>query len=134
MQLSIMDRNQRQYLINNQERYIRRLQLSNQEKTKHSIEYLGCEIEYFKNYLLSKMTPDMNWHSSHIGHIKPTCAFDLNNHEEFLDCCHYTNFQPISHNDFLTNIDKLNKWNDIDDIFWNENIKGKEYLQLYIPK
>ena len=64
MQLSIMDRNQRQYLINNQERYIRKIQLSNQEKTKHSIEYLGCEIEYFKNYLLSKMTPDILYYVS----------------------------------------------------------------------
>ena len=48
-----------------------------------------------------------------------------------LDCCHYTNFQPLFAKD---NKEKGNTWNEIDEIFWNENIKGKECIPLYIPK
>ena len=120
------------YLVNKQRANIKRvLQQSNQVKTKHSIEYLGCEVEYFMNFLKSKMTPEMNWDNIHLDHIKPVCAFDLNNPDEFNECCHYTNFQPLLAND---NLIKSGKWNKIDDIFWNENIKGTEYLQLYIPE
>jgi len=28
---------------------------------------------------------------------------------------------------------KSNKWNDEHDLFWKENICGKEYISLYIP-
>jgi hypothetical protein len=27
---------------------------------------------------------------------------------------------------------KRAKWSETDEIFWNDNIKGKEYLQIYI--
>ena len=120
------------YLINKQRgNIIRIFKQSNIEKTKVSMEYLGCTALYFINFIKSKMTPEMNWDNIHLDHIKPVCSFNLDNHEDFLDCCNYTNLQPLLANDNLT---KSGKWNDIADIFWNENIKGKEYLQLYIPK
>lgn len=103
----------------------------NLEKTKRSIEYLGCSLKYFKEYIKSKMVEDMNFDNIHLDHIKPISKFHLSNIDALLDCCHYTNFQPLFAKE---NMEKGNTWNEIDEIFWNENIKGKEYIPLYIPK
>jgi len=121
-----------QYLANLQRGSLWRiLKQSNLEKTKPSIEYLGCSAEYFKDYIQSKFAEGMTFENIHLDHIKPVSKFDLCNIDELLDCCNYTNFQPLFAKD---NIEKNNKWNETDELFWNENIKGKEYLQLYIPR
>jgi hypothetical protein len=111
-------------------RALKTLKEGNQTKTRPSIEYLGCTAEYFHDYLKSKMTEGMNFENIQIDHIKPISAFNLANHDDFLDCCHYSNRQPLFASD---NQSKSNRWTDIDEVFWLENIKGKEYIQLYIP-
>jgi len=119
------------YLVSLQRSNIHRIiKQSNLEKTKPTIEYLGCSAEYFKSYIQSKMTGEMNFDNIHFDHIKPISKFDLNDENELLECCHYTNFQPLLAND---NLIKSNKWNDEHDLFWKENICGKEYISLYIP-
>jgi hypothetical protein len=119
------------YLIHVQRKNLNRvLKLSNIKKTKPSIEYLDCSAEFFQNFIQSKMTEGMAWDNIHLDHIKPVDAFDLENHDEFLDCCHYSNFQPLFAKD---NMEKSSKWNEDAEAFWLENIKGKEYLQLFIP-
>ena len=100
------------------------------EKTKPSIEYLGCSAEYFHNYIKSKMVEGMTFDNIHYDHIKPVSAFDLHDEDELLNCCHYTNFQPLLATD---NLVKSNKWSDADEVFWKENICNKEYLPLYMP-
>jgi hypothetical protein len=91
---------------------------------------LGCSSDYFLEFIQKKMTSEMNWNNIHLDHIKPVNAFDLNNYDDFLDCCHYSNFQPLLPVD---NLSKSCKWSDKDEVFWNENIKGKEYMELYNP-
>ena len=76
------------------------------------------------------MIDGMTFHNIHIDHIKPVSRFNLQNEDEFLDCCHYTNLQPLLSED---NLIKSNKWNDTKEAFWVANIKGKEYLQIYNP-
>ena len=49
----------------------------------------------------------------------------LDDHDEFLDCCNYTNFRPLLEKDKLI---KSSKWSDDDNKFWLQNIKGKKYL------
>jgi hypothetical protein len=118
-------------LVSLQRGSIRRMLLSeNLTKTKHTIEYLGCSGEYFLEYLQKKMTEGMTFNNIHIDHIKPVSRFNLQNEDEFLDCCHYTNLQPLLSED---NLIKSNKWNDTKEAFWVANIKGKEYLQIYNP-
>ena len=125
------------YLINIQRGQIRRcLKLSNQNKTKSSIEYLGCDVNYFKEYLQKKMdiyneTAEikMDFSNIHIDHIKPVSSFNLDEGDEFLDCCNYTNLQPLLIKD---NLSKNDKWTDDDNKYWNENIKGKEHLEIYL--
>jgi hypothetical protein len=97
-------------------------------KINASITYLGCSPQYFKEFIEKKMTAEMIWDNIHLDNIKPVSKFNLQDHDEFLDCCHYSNFQPLLVAD---NLEKFNKWNDEHEKFWNENIKGKEYLSLY---
>lgn len=118
-------------LVSLQRGSIRRMLLSgNLTKLKPTIEYLGCSAEYFLEYLQKKMLDGMTFNNIHIDHIKPVSRFNLQNEDEFLDCCHYTNLQPLLAED---NLIKHNKWNDTNEEFWRTNIKGKEYFQIYNP-
>ena len=125
------------YLIKLQRSNIWRcLKLSSQSKTKSSIEYLGCDADYLIEYFKKKMDiynelaeVKMEWENIHIDHIKPVSSFNLNDEDEFLDCCNYTNLQPLLAKD---NLSKNAKWTDEDDKYWNENIKGKEHLEIFI--
>ena len=117
------------YLVNLQRTSLWRLfQNTNIQKTNHTIEYLGCNSEYFLNFIKSKMTPEMNFNNIHIDHIKPVSRFDLNNHEEFLKCCHFSNMQPLL---AIDNLEKHNKWTIENEKFWNDNILYKEYMEIY---
>ena len=104
------------------------LRQSNLDKTKHTIEYLGCSPEYFKQYIQNKMTDEMTFENINIDHIKPVSQFNLNDEQQFLDCCHYTNLQPLLAKD---NREKHNKWTYVNEIYWLENIKGKETTEIY---
>jgi len=126
------------YLVNLQRSNIWRcLKSSSINKTKSSIEYLGCDVEYFIDYFKKKMDLwnenneiKMNWENIHIDHIKPVSVFNLDEEDELNKCCNYTNFQPLL---AIDNIIKSNKWTDEDEVYWNENIKGKEYFGIYMP-
>jgi hypothetical protein len=119
------------YLVKLQRGQLRRvLNLCDFNKSKSSIEYLGCSVEYFIEFMKTKMTDGMTFDNIHLDHIKPVSRYNLENEDEFLDCVHYTNFQPLIATD---NLSKNNKWSEVDEIFWTENIKGKEYHKIYMP-
>lgn len=71
-------------------------------KSKSSITYLGCDIKFYKEYLESKFTPEMNWDNYgrnkywEIDHIIPCSKFDLTKEEELYKAFHYTNTQPLT--------------------------------------
>lgn len=121
------------YLLMQQRRCLKRV-LNNSTKivkNKATIDYLGCSIEYFKEFILNKMTPEMNISNIHLDHIKPVSYFNLDDINEFQECCHYTNFQPLLAKD---NLFKSNKWREIDNEFWKKNIIFNDsYIELYIP-
>ena len=131
--------NLNRYIINIQRKHIARcLKSSSLNKEKTSIKYLGCDVEHFKDYFKKKMdlwneTNDikMNWDNIHIDHIKPINAFNFDEENELNKCCNYTNLQPLLATD---NLNKHNKWTDEDKVYWNENIKGKEHIRIYIGK
>ena len=126
------------YLVNLNRCAVRRcLKLSSQNKTKSSINYMGCDVEYFRDYFKKKMDLwnenkeiKMNWNNIHLDHIKPVSVFNLDDEDELNKCCNYTNFQPLLATD---NLNKHNKWTDEDEVYWNENIKGKEHFGIYMP-
>lgn len=79
-------------------------------KTKHSIEYLGCDIEIFKKHLENKFVEGMNWENYgsiwHIDHIIPI-AYNKPSKEEVIKRLHYLNTQPLW---ALENIKKGNRY------------------------
>lgn len=71
---------------------------------------LGCSIEFFKRYLENLFGIGMSWDNYgkwHVDHIKPLDAYDLTDPKQLLECCHYTNLQPLWG---LDNILKSNKY------------------------
>jgi len=68
-------------------------------KRNRTIEYLGCTMEEYTQYLENKFTPDMSWDNYgeywEIDHIKPIDAFDLNHEEQLYEVFNYTNTQPL---------------------------------------
>ena len=72
------------------------------KKSKASIEYLGCDIPFYKEYLENQFKPGMTWENHgewHIDHIIP--VFYKENEkdkltlEETIKRLHYTNTQPL---------------------------------------
>lgn len=67
-------------------------------KLKSALDLLGCEIEYFKNYIANKFSEGMTWENHgdwELDHIKPLALFNLANIEEQKLAFHFTNFQPL---------------------------------------
>ncbi len=69
-------------------------------KSKSTLELIGCSIEELKQYLEKHFQLGMNWDNYnyrgwHIDHIRPCASFDLNKPEEQRKCFHFTNLQPM---------------------------------------
>lgn len=74
-------------------------------KKSKTFEILGCDYEFFKNYIEAQFTKEMNWDNIHFDHIKPVST--ANTIEELYILNHYTNFQP------LLAIDNIKKYNNL---------------------
>ena len=99
------------------------------EKINHSIEYLGCDVDTLRIHIKSKMTAVMTLDNIHYDHIKPVSRFDLDDEDEFLKCCHFTNLQPLLAAD---NLRLKNTWTEENEVFWNEHILYKpDFKDLY---
>ena len=62
------------------------------------LELLGCNLLQFELFLLDKLTDGMifdNYGECEIDHIKPISLFNLHNHNELFECCHFNNLQPL---------------------------------------
>ena len=99
-------------------------------KTNPTIEYLDCSADFFVEWIKNKFVNGMSFDNIHLDHIKPISAFNLEDPDELLKCCHYTNFQPLLMSD---NLQKSNKWSEEDNKFWNDNIIYKDYTKIYLP-
>ena len=67
------------------------------EKSKLSVEYLGCTIEEFKAHIEEQFKEDMTWENYgewHIDHITPL-KYGTPSIEEVVERLHYTNTQPL---------------------------------------
>lgn len=71
----------------------------NIKKTFKYTDILGCSIKEFEIYLLENMKEGMNFENYgkewHVDHITAMCHFDFNKLEDIVNCCHYTNLQPL---------------------------------------
>jgi len=83
--------------------------LKNNKDTSKSIELLGCSIKQFKEYLTERFYGDMSWEKRNfeLDHIIPCVSFDLSDPEQLALCFHYTNYQPLFHDDNVKKSDKI---------------------------
>ena len=83
--------------------------MRNKNKTKHSVEYLGCTSQEYLNWMLTyDANYDLNNHGSewHIDHIIPLSTFNLENEEEQLLAFNWRNTMPLK---AKLNLSKNNK-------------------------
>lgn len=100
-------------------------------KNECTLNYLGCDINTFKEFMMNKLENNNYIDGMHIDHIKPVSKFNLDNENEVKECCHYTNFQPLTIKD---NLLKSNKWTEQDEIFWRNNIIfNNSFNKIYLP-
>jgi hypothetical protein len=67
-------------------------------KSRHTLELLGCSIEFLKKHLAKKFAKGMHWSNYgkwHIDHIRPCASFDLSKPSEQKKCFNYKNLQPL---------------------------------------
>lgn len=74
--------------------------VKNNQKTGSAVRDLGCSIPELKLYFEKQFTEGMTWDNHgqfgwHIDHQKALANFNLEDREQFLQACHYTNLQPM---------------------------------------
>ena len=74
--------------------------LKGKNKSKSTIQLIGCSIKKLKQYLQKQFKNGMTWENYgkygwHVDHIRPCCTFDLSKVSEQKKCFHYKNLQPL---------------------------------------
>ena len=67
-------------------------------KSKRSIYYIGCTAKELRRYIESQFKEGMSWDNRsewHIDHIIPLSAFDMQNQQHLLLCCHWATLRPL---------------------------------------
>ena len=67
-------------------------------KSNSTKELLGCDIDFYIQYLEEKFEEGMTWENRdewHIDHIIPIASFDLTDEKQLFEAFHYTNTQPL---------------------------------------
>ena len=80
-------------------------------KAGSAVKDLGCSIEFLKKYLEDQFQEQWTWDNYgkawEIDHIIPVSSVNLQNREELLKICHYTNLRPL---DCKENKERNRKW------------------------
>jgi hypothetical protein len=70
------------------------------EKNQTTMSYIGCNIQYLREWFEFNFTDEMNWSNYgtfwSIDHVIPVNLFDLTNENEKLKCWHWSNLMPVS--------------------------------------
>lgn len=86
--------------------------LKGNNKSKSTLELLGCSLDFFKQHIESQFTKGMTWENHnmfgwHIDHIIPCAKFDLSDSKQQKICFHYRNMQPMWAKDNLSKGGKI---------------------------
>jgi hypothetical protein len=82
------------------------------DKNNSTMNYIGCNIQYLREWFEYNFTADMNWDNYasfwSIDHIIPVCNFDLTLENEKLKCWNWSNLMPVTikYNSSKKKIDK----------------------------
>ena len=70
------------------------------EKNSSTMNYIGCNIQYLREWFEFNFTSEMNWENYgsfwSIDHVIPVCKFDLTDETQKLQCWNWTNLMPVS--------------------------------------
>lgn len=103
------------------------LKCKNKTKDKKTIEYLGCDIEQYMNYLLSydnSCTLENKGTEWHIDHVIPLSKFELNEEDELNLAFNWRNTMPFPKYENLAKNNKI-----IEQQIVRHSEKLKEYHQ-----
>jgi hypothetical protein len=86
--------------------------IQNNSKRGHTLELLGCSIEFLKTHLESQFKEGMTWTNWtrtgwHIDHIYPCASFNFSKRSEQKICFHWSNLQPLWAKDNFEKSDKI---------------------------
>jgi hypothetical protein len=105
---------------------------ASQRKRKKTVEYIGCNIEFFRIWISSQFQEGMSWENHgqwHLDHVKPCSSFDLSNCDEIKTCFCWKNMQP------LWAIDNLTKSDSIDNsLIETHTEKANNYERIHLSK
>lgn len=101
-----------------------RAAITNNQKSGHTLDLLGCSIDELKAHLEMQFEPGMTWDNLgkgegkwQIDHIIPCSYFDLTKEENQRICFNYRNLQPLwasennsKHDNVPNNIDEIIKF------------------------
>jgi hypothetical protein len=69
-------------------------------KNDSTMNYIGCNIQYLREWFEYNFTNEMNWdnYGSYwsIDHIIPVCKFNLIVEDEKFKCCNWSNMMPVT--------------------------------------
>ena len=113
---------------NNRSRIYKSLQSNN--KATSTIELLGCNKEFFYNWIkwqLSHEMDDTEFKENYdIDHCRPIATFDLSNPENQFDAFHWSNCQPLLKSKNHSKGAKRNLYSEV-----LQELKATLFLKLY---
>ena len=69
-------------------------------KNDSTMNYIGCNIQYLREWFEYNFTYDMNWDNYgtvwSIDHIIPVCKFNLTDEKEKFKCWNWSNLMPVT--------------------------------------
>jgi hypothetical protein len=69
-------------------------------KEESTMNYIGCNIQYLREWFDYNFTDEMSWDNYgsywQIDHIIPVAKFDLTNEDEKFACWNWTNLMPVT--------------------------------------
>lgn len=76
-----------------------RLRQSITNKTCSCLEYIGCTLDFLKEWFEFHFTSTLNWENIdtwHIDHVIPCDSFDLTNERMIYECFNWKNLRPLN--------------------------------------
>ena len=73
--------------------------LNGKSKSSSTRDILGIDIDLYRKWIEYQMTPEMNWSSIEIDHVKPICFFDVSKDAEFRKAFSWQNTQLLLKHD-----------------------------------
>lgn len=96
--------------------------------TKHTVDIIGCNIDFFKQWIEYQFEDWMSWDNFgdwHLDHVRPCASFDLSDKEQQLLCFSWKNYQPLQKELNLKKNDKV-----FEDLIMSHKQKADNFLLL----